>query len=80
MRQLRKRRSVACLCVAAVLFAAFAIGVPAFDYAVPEPGWVLLPDLSTRPSLLPIEPRGPMPAAVVPPVPGRAPPAAPMHA
>lgn len=43
----RSRKSIAFLCIALVLLAGVLPGVSALDYAVPEPGWVLLPDLAT---------------------------------
>jgi hypothetical protein len=42
----RSQRSVACLCIVIVALA-FLPGVAAFDYAVPELPWILLPDLAT---------------------------------
>jgi hypothetical protein len=40
----RPRRSVAGLCIAVIVLAAFLPGVCALDYALFEPQWVLLPD------------------------------------
>jgi hypothetical protein len=40
----RPNRSVAGLCIAVILLAAFLPGVSSLDYAVVEPQWVLLPD------------------------------------
>jgi hypothetical protein len=42
----RSRRSVAYLCIVVVALAAFLPGGAAFDYAVPELPYVLLPDLA----------------------------------
>ena len=41
----RSRKSVACLCLVVVVLAGCLPGMAAFDYAVPEPQWILLPDL-----------------------------------
>ncbi len=74
IRRARGRRSIACLCIVVVLVAALMPGAATLDYAIPEPGWVLLPDLATpsesTPSLTFVGSR----AAVVPSLPGRAPP------
>jgi hypothetical protein len=43
----RSRKSIAYLCIAVVVLAAVLPGVSALEYAVPQPGWVLLPDLAT---------------------------------
>ena len=42
----RPQRSVVFLCIAVVALAAFLPGISALDYAVPQPSFVLLPDLS----------------------------------
>lgn len=74
LRRTGTHRSVACLCIAVVLVAALMPGAAALDYAIPEPGWVLLPDLAR----LTDAPQPPTfhrwGVAVVPPLPGRAPP------
>lgn len=43
----KPRRSVVFLCIAVIALTAFLPGVSAFDVAVIEPSWVLLPDLSS---------------------------------
>jgi hypothetical protein len=40
----RPNRSVAGLCIAVIVLAAFLPGVSSLDYALFEPQWVLLPD------------------------------------
>lgn len=75
MRRAGARRSVAGLCIAVVLVAALLPGFAVLDYAIPEPGWVLLPDLSIRSVPGPSRACAPTIAAVVPPLPSRAPPA-----
>jgi hypothetical protein len=48
------RRSIAYLCIAAVLLSALVPGLSLGDYAVPEPGWVLLADLAARHRPVPV--------------------------
>jgi hypothetical protein len=74
LRRTRTHRSVACLCLAVVLVAAFLPGFAVLDYAIPEPGWVLLPDLATPGVPLPSRAFAGVAGHVVPPLPGRAPP------
>jgi hypothetical protein len=70
----RTRRSIAYVCVAAVLLAALLPGVSIADYAVPEPGWALLPDLVTPHRPVPADATD-VPASAPPaPAPERAPP------
>jgi hypothetical protein len=40
----RPNRSVARLCIAVIVLAAFLPGISSLDYALFEPQWVLLPD------------------------------------
>ena len=40
----RPNRSVAGFCIAVIVLAAFLPGLCALDYALFEPGWVLLPE------------------------------------
>lgn len=74
MRRAGAHRSVACLCIAVVLVAAFVPGFAALDYAVPELGWVVLPDLATPAVPLPSRKFGHVAGHLVLPPPGRAPP------
>jgi hypothetical protein len=72
----RSRTSVACLCIVVVALAAFLPGVAAFDYAVPELPWILLPDLAAIafvPAALPCEEQ---PSSLLSLVSSRAPPLA----
>ena len=79
MRRAGARRSFAVLCIAVVLIAALMPGVAGLDCAIPEPGWVLLPDLATLAVQLPSRAFAVVVAALVPPLPGRAPPTLPLH-
>jgi hypothetical protein len=74
MRGTRRRNSIAWLCIAAVLLAAFVPGVSALDAAIAEPGFILLPDLATLQRPPASEPVLAPAAAFVSPDPGRAPP------
>jgi hypothetical protein len=58
----RPRRSVAILCIAVVALTAFLPGVCALDYAVPQPSFVLLPDLAA--SVVPHDTSSPDPRPV----------------
>lgn len=80
LRRTGTHRSVACLCIAVVLVAALMPGAVALDYAVPEPAWVLLPDLGTRTKSTPPLTVVGSGTAVVPSLPGRAPPPLSLHA
>lgn len=42
----RTRRSVVFLCIAVIALTAFLPGGASADYAIPEPQWILLPDLA----------------------------------
>lgn len=69
------RRSVAYLCIVVVALAAFLPGVAAFDYAVPELPWVLLPDLAVTIVLPVAPPCDEQPSSLLSLVSSRAPPA-----
>jgi hypothetical protein len=75
MGKTRGRRSIAYLCIAAVFLSALLPGVSIADYAVPEPGWVLLPDLSTRLRPVPADATDVVASTRRAPAPARAPPA-----
>jgi hypothetical protein len=80
MTSTRTRRSIAYVCVAAALLAALLPGVSIDDYAVPEPGWILLPDIGTLHRHVPAD-AADVPASTPPaPAPGRAPPSLASHA
>ena len=70
------RSSVACLCIVVVALAAFLPGVTAFDYAVPERPWILLPDLALTAVVLVAPPSDEQPSSLLSIVSSRAPPQA----
>lgn len=47
-------RTVAYVCVAVLLLAAVMPGVVAMDYAVPNPGWIVLPAFAPTPPVRPV--------------------------
>jgi hypothetical protein len=72
----RSQRSVACLCIVVVALAAFLPGVAAFDYAVPELPWILLPDLAAIAVVPAAPPCNEQPSSLLSLVSSRAPPLA----
>lgn len=70
----RPRRPVAYLCIAAVLLAAVMPGLSAADLAIPEPGWILLPDAGALTPVATLPVASPEPQATLTPCAGRAPP------
>ena len=72
----RSRTSVACLCIVLVALAAFLPGVAAFDYAVPELPWILLPDLAATAVVPTALPSDEQPSSLLSLVSSRAPPSA----
>jgi len=64
------------LCIVVVALAAVLPGVAAFDYAVPELPWVLLPDLAAAALIPPPPPCDEQPSSLLSLVSSRAPPPA----
>jgi hypothetical protein len=71
----RPRRSVVLLCVAVIALAPFLPGVSALDFAVVEPSFVLLPDLSSAVAPEPTAAADEQPVSLLSLLPSRAPPA-----
>jgi hypothetical protein len=74
----RPRRSVAGLCIAVIVLAAFLPGVCALDYALFEPQWVLLPDEITVALDTPVVVSDEQTVPLLSLVPSRAPPSRPL--
>jgi hypothetical protein len=74
----RPRRSVVGLCVAVIVLSAFVPGLSAFEYALLEPGWVLLPDEVAVAVDFPVAHCDEQPASLLSLVSSRAPPAVPL--
>ena len=74
----RPNRSVAGFCIAVIVLAAFLPGLCAFDYALFEPQWVLLPDEVIVAVDRPDTPCDEQPAPLLSLLPSRAPPARPL--
>ena len=72
----RTRTPVACLLIIVVALAAFLPGVAAFDYAVPELPYVLLPDLAATAVVLVAPVSNEQPSSLLSLVSSRAPPLA----
>jgi hypothetical protein len=70
----RSRTSVAYLCIVVVALAAFLPGAAAFDYAVPELPWILLPDPAVTVAGPAASPAGEQPSSLLSLVSSRAPP------
>jgi len=74
----RPNRSVAGLCIAVIVLAAFLPGISALDYALFEPQWVLLPDEVRLAVYSPVEPGDEQPVPFLSLLPSRAPPSVPL--
>lgn len=75
LRHTSTRRSIALLCIVAVLIAPLMPGVSAMDWAISEPSWVLLLPLAAVIDVRPVEHAAIASAAVLTRLSGRAPPA-----
>ncbi|HXW07918.1 MAG TPA: hypothetical protein VD833_21990 [Vicinamibacterales bacterium] len=74
----RHRRSVAAFCIAVIAIAALAPGLGAFDHALLDPLWVLLPDEAPV-EVCPVLPAGTeQPLRLLSLLPSRAPPSTPL--
>jgi hypothetical protein len=74
----RPNRSIAGLCIAVIVLAAFLPGLSAFDCALLEPCWVLLPDEVVVAVYRPAAPSDEQTAPLFSLLPSRAPPARPV--
>jgi hypothetical protein len=74
----RPNRSVAGLCIAVIVLAAFLPGVCTLDYALFEPQWVLLPDEVPVAVYSPVAPGDEQPVPLLSLVASRAPPSRPL--